>query len=172
MVFCTVTIINYTTMKNLLLAGIVGAALTVSCSTAKTAQSNRAEFLKLKGDWQITSVNYDKNFKVKPFDEGADAQCFVGSQWRLIPNNWTGSYTINGGGDCPSVIQPIKFEVTNGNEFKFKKMLEGSKAKAVTVGYSLNLVSQTTDGFSLEQNIPSGGENVRIVYNFERTGMK
>ena len=159
-------------MKNLLFAGIIGAALTVSCSTAKTAQSNKAEFSKLKGDWQITSVNYDNNFKVKPFDEGADAQCFVGSHWRLIPNNWTGSYTIDGKGNCPSVIQPIKFEVVNGNEFKFKKMLEGSKAKAVTMGYSLNLISQTTDQFTLEQNIPSNGENVRVVYNFERTSMK
>lgn len=158
-------------MKNLLLAGILGAAISVSCSTAKTAQSNKAEFLKLKGNWEIASVDYDKNFKVKPFDEGADAQCFVGSQWKLIPNNWTGSYALNGGGDCPSVMQPIKFEVVNGNEFKFKKLLEGSKAKAVTVGYSLNLVSQTADGFSLEQNIPSDGENVRIVYNFVRSGM-
>ena len=51
-------------------------------------------------------------------------------------------------------------------------MLEGSKAKAVTVGYSLNLISQTADQFSLEQNVPSGNENVRVVYNFERTGMK
>ena len=159
-------------MKNLLLAGILGAAISVSCSTAKTAQSNKAEFLKLKGNWEIASVDYDKNFKVKPFDEGADAQCFVGSQWRLIPNNWTGSYTLNGGGACPSVIQPIKFEVVNGSEFKFKKLLEGSKAKAVTVGYSLNLVSQTADGFSLEENIPSDGENVRIVYNFVRSGIK
>ena len=50
-------------MKNILLAGILGAALSVSCSTAKTAQSNRAEFLQLKGDWEITSVDYDKNYK-------------------------------------------------------------------------------------------------------------
>lgn len=162
-------------MKNLLLAGIVGAIMSVSCSTvktAKTAQSDRVEFLKLKGDWEITSVDYDKNFKVKPFDEGADAKCFVGSHWRLIPNNYSGSYTLSGGGACPSVIQPIKFEVVNGTEFKFKKLLEGSKAKAVTVGYSLNLISQTTDSFSLEQNVPSGSDNVRIVYNFARTGMK
>jgi hypothetical protein len=162
---------NFITMKNLLLAGILGA-FTLSCSTAKTAQSNRAEFLKLKGDWELTSVNYDNNYKVKPFDEGADAQCFVGSHWRLIPNNWSGSYTLNGGGACPSVIQPIKFEVVNGNEFKFKKLLEGSKAKAVTEGYSLNLISQTEDNFSLEQNVPAAGENVRVVYNFARTGMK
>lgn len=158
-------------MKNILLAGIFGAALTVSCSTAKTAQSNRAEFLQLKGDWQITSVDYDKNFSVKPFDEGADAQCFVGSQWKLIPNNYSGSYTLNGGGDCPSVMQPIKFEVVNGNEFKFKKLMEGTKAKAVTSGYSLNLVSQTANTFSLEQNIPANGQNVRVVYNFSKSGM-
>ncbi|HPZ25773.1 MAG TPA: lipocalin family protein, partial [Kaistella sp.] len=116
-------------MKNLLLSGILVAAFTVSCSgvkNAKTAQENRAEFLKLKGDWELTSIDYDKNFKVKPFDEGADAQCFVGSHWTLIPNNWTGSYTLNGGGSCPSVVMPIKFEVVNGNEFKFKKILEGS----------------------------------------------
>ena len=159
-------------MKNLLLAGIFGAALTVSCSTAKTAQSNRADFMNLKGDWEIASVNYDNNFKVKPFDEGADAQCFVGSHWRLIPNNLSGSYSLDGKGSCPTVTQPIKFEVVNGNEFKFKKMLEGSKAKAVTVGYSLNLINQTTDQFSLEQNIPTDGQIVRIVYNFERSSMK
>lgn len=159
-------------MKNVIIAGILGATLFASCSTAKTAQADRAEFLKMKGDFELTSVDYDKNFKIKPFDENADIKCFVGSHWRFIPNNYTGSYTINGGGDCPSVIQPIKFEVVNGTEFKFKKLLEGSKAKAVTQGYSLNLVSQTTDTFSLEQNVPSNGENVKIVYNFQRTGMK
>ena len=157
-------------MKNLILAGIVGAALTVSCSTAKTAQSNRAEFMNLKGQWEITSVDYNNSFKVMPFDEGADAQCFVGSQWNLVPNNYSGSYTINGGGDCPSVMQPIKFEVSNGNEFKFKKLMDGTKAKNTLAGYSMNLIQQTADTFVLEQNVPSDGENVRIVYNFMRTG--
>ena len=162
-------------MKKAIILGIMGATLSLSCSTmqkGKTAQADRSEFLKMKGDWEITSVDYDKSYKVKPFDENADIKCFVGSHWRLIPNNYSGSYTLNGGGDCPSVIQPIKFEVVSGNEFKFKKLLEGSKAKAVTEGYSLNLVSQTMDGFSLEQNVPTNGENVRIVYNFQRTGMK
>ena len=162
-------------MRNAIIAGILGATLTLSCSTvktAKTSQADRAEFLKLKGDWEISSVDYDKNFKVKPFDENADINCFVGSHWRLIPNNYSGSYTLKGGGNCPSVIQPIKFEVVNGTEFKFKKLLEGSKAKAVTEGYSLNLVSQTADGFVLEQNVPSNGENVKIMYNFQRSSMK
>lgn len=162
-------------MKNLLLAGIIGATMSISCSTvktAKTSQADKSEFLKMKGDWEVTSIDYDKNYKVKPFDEGADAKCFVGSHWRLIPNNYSGAYTLKGGGNCPSVVQPIKFEVVGGTEFKFKKLVEGSKAKAVTEGYSLNLISQTMDSFSLEQNVPSGNDNVKIVYNFARTGMK
>lgn len=164
-------------MKNLLLAGIIGAAFTVSCSTskpstAKQAQTQRAEFLKLKGDWEIASIDYDKNYKIKPFDEGADAQCFVGSHWRLIPNNYSGSYTLNGGGACPSIIQPIKIDMTGDHQFMFKKLQEGTKAKNVTSGYSLNLVNQSTDQFSLQQTVPYNSENITVTYNFQRTAMK
>ena len=155
-------------MKNIILAGIFGTAILASCSTAKTAQSNKAEFLKLKGNWEISSVDYDKNYSVKPFDEGADAQCFVGSQWKLVPNNYTGSYTVNGGGSCPSIVQPIKFEVVNGSEFKFKKIVDGTKAKQNISGYSLRLANQSESNFSLEQNIPTSNETVRVVYNFTK----
>ncbi|MCJ7932708.1 MAG: lipocalin family protein [Chryseobacterium sp.] len=163
-------------MKKLLLAGMLGTSLfAVSCSSvnkAATSQNQRADFLQLKGDWQIVSVNYEKGYKIKPFDEGADAQCFVGSHWRLIPNNWTGAYTLNGGGSCPAITQPIKFEVKNGNTFMFKKIAAGTKAKQNTAGYTLTLVNQTTDQFSLEQDVPFEGGNVKVVYNFERAGMK
>ncbi len=164
-------------MKKLLFTGMLGASLfAVSCSgvkNAQTAQSQRSEFLKMKGDWQIVSINYDKQFKIKPFDDGIDAQCFVGSHWRLIPNNWTGAYTVSGGGTCGGgYTQPIKINVVSGNTFNFKKIAEGTKAKQNTAGYTLTLTNQMTDQFSLEQNIPFDGENVRVVYNFERTGMK
>ncbi len=155
-------------MKNLLLVGLMSAALATSCSTAKQAQSDRAETQQLKGTWQITSVDYDKAFKVKPFDEGADAQCWVGSQWKFVPNNWTGNYTLNGGGDCPSVSQPIKFEVVNGNQFQFKKLAAGTKAKQNITGYVLSLIGQTGNNFSLEQNISAGSDNVKITYNFQK----
>lgn len=157
-------------MKNLIFAGIIGAAMTVSCSTAKTAQANRAEFLKMKGNWQITNVDYDKSFRIKPFDEGADAQCFVGSTWTLIPNNYTGSYSLNGGGDCPTRIQPIKFEVLSGNTFKFKKILDGQKAKQNETGYQMTLVNQSADQFVLQQNVMFEGQNIPVTYTFQRTG--
>ncbi|KFF73810.1 hypothetical protein HX13_17530 [Chryseobacterium sp. P1-3] len=163
-------------MKKLLLAGMLGTSLfAVSCSSvnkAATSQNQRAEFLKLKGDWQIVSVDYEKGYKIKPFDEGADAQCFVGSHWRLIPNNWTGAYTLNGGGNCPAITQPIKFEIKNGDTFMFKKIAAGTKAKQNTAGYTLTVINQTTDQFSLQQDVPFEGGSVKVVYNFQRTGMK
>ncbi|MBW8358313.1 MAG: lipocalin family protein [Weeksellaceae bacterium] len=159
-------------MKNLLITGLVAASLAVSCTTAKTAQADRAEFLKMKGNWQITSVNYDKNYMIKPFDEGADAQCFVGSLWTLVPNNYTGSYTLNGGGACPVKTQPIKFEVLTGNTFQFKKIPDGTKAKENETGYTLTLLNQTADQFSLQQSVPFEGQNVNVVYNFQRTATK
>ncbi|WP_143884152.1 lipocalin family protein [Chryseobacterium binzhouense] len=161
-------------MKKLLLAGIVGTSLfAVSCSGVKKAgeaQNQRAEFLKMKGDWQIVSIDYDKSYKIKPFDEGADAQCFIGSHWRFIPNNYSGSYTLNGGGSCPKLIQPIKVDIKS-NVFSFKKIAEGTKAKQNTAGYTLNLIDRGTDEFSLEQNVPFEGNTIKVVYNFQRTGM-
>lgn len=157
-------------MKKILFTGLI-ALFAVSCSSVKqaeTAQTTRAEVLKLKGDWQITSVNYEKGYKIKPFDEGADAQCFVGSQWKLIPNNYTGSYTINGGDSCPTVMQPIKFEITKDNEFKFKKVNADVKAKKVVAGYILQFEKQDTNSFTLVQNVPFEGNILKVYYNFAR----
>ena len=165
-------------MKKTLFILILAAFFAVSCNSAKKAQqeqpsqTTRAEVLKLKGDWEIASVNYEKGFKIKPFDEGADAQCFVGSHWRLIPNNYSGAYTLKGGGNCPTVTQAIKFEVTKDNEFKFKKLLPDTKAKNVTAGYILQFEKQDTDNFTLVQNVPFEGQIIKVYYNFVRTGME
>ncbi|MFC6269555.1 lipocalin family protein [Frigoriflavimonas asaccharolytica] len=162
-------------MKKYLLSGIIAVSFLTSCATVKkaeTKQEDRKEFLAMKGEWEITSIDYAKGLKIKPFDENIDANCFVGSHWTLIPNNYTGSYTINSKGNCPSIIQPIKFEVENGNTFLFKKIMAGEKAKNNVVGYQMTLISQSTDQFSLQSSIPFEGETVNVVYNFQRTGMK
>lgn len=160
-------------MKKLIQACLLGTALvSVSCSgvkNAEAAQAQSAEIAKLKGDWEITSIDYEKGLKIKPFDEGADAKCWVGSHWRLIPNNYSGAYELKGGGSCPAVTQPIKFEVTRDNDFKFKKITEGTKAKNVVSGYILHLENRATDQFSLIQDVPFEGKTIKVVYNFQRT---
>ena len=155
-------------MKKVLLTGMIGTLFAVSCSSANQAQNARADFMKLKGSWEISSVDYDKQYKIKPFDEGADAQCFVGSQWNLVPNNNTGSYALAGGGDCPTVTRAIKFDVTSGKQFSFKVIDAGVKAKNVTAGYVLDFQNQTPTTFTLVQNVPFEGKILKVYYNFTK----
>ena len=155
-------------MKKILLAGILGTTFLVSCSTAKQAQASRDDFYKLKGNWEVTSVDYEKGYKIKPFDEGADAKCFVGSQWNLIPNNNTGSYSLSGGGDCPTVTRAIKFDVNSEKQFSFKVIDAGVKAKKVTAGYVLDFQNQTPTTFTLVQNVPFEGKILKVYYNFTK----
>lgn len=155
-------------MKKVLLTGMIGTLFAVSCSSANQAQNARADFMKLKGSWEISSVDYDKQYKIKPFDEGADAQCFVGSQWNLVPNNNTGSYSLSGGGDCPTVTRAIKFDVSKDKEFSFKVIDAGVKAKNVTAGYVLDFQNQTPTSFTLVQNVPFEGKILKVYYNFTK----
>lgn len=155
-------------MKKVLLTGMIGTLFAVSCSSANQAQNARADFMKLKGSWEISSVDYDKQYKIKPFDEGADAQCFVGSQWNLVPNNNSGSYALAGGGDCPTVTRAIKFDVSKEKEFSFKVIDAGVKAKNVTAGYVLDFQNQTPTSFTLVQNVPFEGKILKVYYNFTK----
>ena len=155
-------------MKKVLLTGMIGTLFAVSCSSANQAQNARADFMKLKGSWEISSVDYDKQCKIKPFDEGADAQCFVGSQWNLVPNNNTGSYALSGGGDCPTVTRAIKFDVNSEKQFSFKVIDAGVKAKNVTAGYVLDFQNQTPTTFTLVQNVPFEGKILKVYYNFTK----
>ena len=155
-------------MKKVLLTGMIGTLFAVSCSSANQAQNARADFMKLKGSWEISSVDYEKGYKIKPFDEGADAQCFVGCQWNLIPNNNTGSYSLSGGGDCPTVTRAIKFDVNSEKQFSFKVIDAGIKAKNVTAGYVLDFQNQTPTSFTLVQNVPFEGKILKVYYNFTK----
>ena len=155
-------------MKKVLLTGMIGTLFAVSCFSANQAQNERADFMKLKGSWEISSVDYDKQCKIKPFDDGADAQCFVGSQWNLVPNNNTGSYALAGGGDCPTITRAIKFDVNSEKQFSFKVIDAGVKAKNVTAGYVLDFQNQTPTTFTLVQNVPFEGKILKVYYNFTK----
>ena len=137
--------------------------------SAGQAQTVRAEVMKLKGEWTISDVDYNKSFSVKPFDEGADINCFVGSAWKLIPNNYTGTYSLNGGGSCPMKTQAITFSVDKYSNVSIKKVGEGEKAKHVAAGYMLKLENPTENSFTLVQSVNADGSPMDIRYNFVRT---
>lgn len=160
-------------MKKFFLIATIGALSLTACKSNSSTTPKRSETVThyhLKGEWQIVSVDYDKRFKIKPFHENADAQCFVGSTWKLIPNNYSGSYSLNGGGsNCPIVTQAIKFEVTKNKEFRFKKLQDNVKAKNIKEGYVLQLEDHQRDSFTLAQDVAFEGENIKVYYKFQRT---
>ena len=156
-------------MKKFLLAGVM-ALFAISCSSVKqaeTAQTQRSEVLKLKGDWQITSVNYEKGYKIKPFDEGADAQCFVGSQWKFVSNNNKGNMALTKA-NCVAFSSPITWFVNDKGQFVLKVLDAGIKAKKVRDGYVLNLANQTATSFQLIDKIDVGGKMTDVVYQFQK----
>ena len=155
-------------MKRYLIIGCAALLTAVSCGTQQTQQTETTSVYSLKGEWEVVSVDYDKKFKIKPFHEGADAKCFVGSTWKLIPNNYSGSYTLHGGSSCPEVYQAIKFEVTKNKEFRFKKLKENVKAKNITEGYVLQLENHPENSFTLTQNLSFEGKNLTVHYQFRR----
>lgn len=154
-------------MRNLLLAGIFGSMMAVSCSTANQAQTARVDNYNLKGVWQVSSIDYDHNYSIKPFDEGMDINCFVGSQWNLVPNNGKGSYNV-GGSNCPQVSRNFMFNVTKDKQFSFKVIPDGDKAKRVTAGYFLQLQNQTPSSFDLVQTVNDGATPINVVYHFQK----
>ncbi|WP_407478033.1 lipocalin family protein [Elizabethkingia anophelis] len=154
-------------MKSLLFAGIFSTIATVSSPAHNTKKNMGYDNYKLKGTWKITSIDYDKTYKIKPFDEGADIECFVGSQWTLIPNNNTGSYSISGE-NCPNITTPFRFNVTADGKFAFKKVSKGIKAKTVTAGYFLQLQNQAQNSFDMLQIVGDSSSPVNVVYHFQK----
>lgn len=162
-------------MRKLIFFGLIGGALiSTSCSSKKTgvtageAQTLRADVMKLKGQWDISNVDYDRNYIIKPFDEGVSINCFVGSSWTLIPNNYTGTYTLHGENGCPAKIQKITFSVDKSGEVSLKKVGEGEKAKKVLAGYKLMLENPSENAFTLVQSVTADGKPMDVRYNFVR----
>ena len=164
-------------MKKILLVcslGVASLSLMTSCNSQNSAiikntSIREISLYKLKGKWQISSIIYDDiKFKIKPFDEGVDIKCFEKSIWKLVPNNDSGSYTVIGNDNCPSITQNIIFEITKNEEFRFKKLIQNVKAKNIIDGYVLQLENHQENSFTLIQSIPFEGEILKVYYNFEK----
>jgi len=150
-------------MKKYLVLVLAAATFLISC----TPTFNNKAQSKMKGDWTISDVEYKgaKGIKVTAFDD-ADAKCFVGSKWFFLANNYTGKYTLLGSDKCPSGTTNITWFVSPENNFQFKKVFTGEKAKKILEGYELKLENQTETAFDLVDESSVDGKRVQIVYHF------
>lgn len=158
-------------MKNLFLFSSL-IFLIISCTNTKAiADSEKL----MRGNWTITDVSVsgvnESHVNINVLDE-AKAQCFEGSNWYLVQNNASGSYTLNGGAsDCPSRSNKIKWFVTEENGqsfFNFKRIYEGEKPKNIVNGYKLRISSNTGSQIVLVQDLTFEGKPVTVSYTFQK----
>lgn len=151
-------------MKKKLLILFIALAGLVSCGP----KLNNAAQSDLKGDWTVTDVSYKNEdiFKIKAFGF-MEAKCLEGSIWNFIPNNNTGTMTINNA-NCTYNDTPIVWTITAEGVFTLKFVDPSLKAKNVTSGFNLAVANQTENSFQLIDYADVAGNKTKIVYQFQK----
>ncbi len=162
---------NLSVMKKLfsIFAAVTVIAILFSACSPKTstgmAVASRAKFT---GNWTITNVSYDGLVEgaVQSVFDQAPPRAFVGSTWRLT-NSGNGIYTLTSGAS-----QTIYWSVNNSGtdqQFQFKKIYQGDKAKNVETGYQLLVQSNNGSTMVLRTPIRIGSTNGYVVYTFAKS---
>ena len=150
---------------------IVMSVFALACKPKQTVTNtkldNKSERL-IKGDWQVSSVNYvgSEVFKVTSFNI-ADAKCFEGSQWSFVSNNNTGEMVLNNA-NCIAYKSRITWFINKEGNFVIKFLNEGVKAKHTVGGYVLRVANQTENSFQLIDKASVGNNSADVVYQFDK----
>lgn len=152
----------------LLLALIIALS---SCSASKTLRTSKKI---IKGDWTLSSINYSQagTFNVSLLDD-ASKDCFENSSWKFIPNNNTGTYTINGT-NCSvgerSFIFTIQEVDPNTGLYDFLLKPTNDKGRSETnQGFRLQLTQLSDTDMQWQQTLPLEGKPFKINMNFTKT---
>jgi len=156
-------------MKKILILALI-AATALSCGTPKTVQESRKI---LKGYWTLNSISYDSSgkFNVTLFND-TSVECFEGSNWRFIPNNNSGNYTIENS-SCPTGQRDFIFTIqeidpTSGL-YDFLLKPTNAKGKSDTdVGFRLRLAQLNDSSMRWEQTVNLDGKPFKINMNFSK----
>jgi hypothetical protein len=156
-------------MKKTILLAIL-AAVVFSCGTPKTVQESRKI---IKGYWSLDKISYSESgtFNVTLLED-TSRECFEGSNWRFIPNNNTGVYTIENG-DCPMGERNFIFAIqeidptTGLYDFLLKPTNAKNKSEN-NVGFRLRLAQLGGSSMKWEQTVNLNGKPFTIYMNFSK----
>ncbi|MXV37171.1 hypothetical protein GO491_00555 [Flavobacteriaceae bacterium Ap0902] len=140
-----------------------------SCTTSKVAKQTETG---LRGDWTLRQIINDEGNTVviTSLLGNPNVACFEGSTWHFVANNNSGYYILNGAG-CDSTEQPIKWYVEEDGAntyFWFKNLEEGLKAKEITTGYKMRVISVDNYQAHLVQEVPYDAGKLNIHYYFDK----
>lgn len=156
-------------MKKFLILALV-AVTAISCGTPKTVQESRKV---IKGYWVLNSISYDSSgtFNVTLFND-TSVECFEGSNWRFIPNNNTGNYTIENS-NCPTGQRDFIFTIQELDQATglYDFLLKPTNAKGKSdsdVGFRLRLAQLNESSMRWEQTVNLDGKPFKINMNFSK----
>ena len=154
--------------KTILLA--ILAAVVFSCGTPKTVQESRKI---IKGYWSLDNISYSEagTFNVTLLND-TSRECFEGSNWRFIPNNNTGVYSIDNG-NCPTGDRNFIFAIQeidpNTGLYDFLlKPTDAKKKSENNLGFRLRLAQLNGSSMKWEQTVNLDGKPFTIFMNFSK----
>jgi len=142
----------------------------VSCGTSKVVKASKKE---IKGNWTLNNIAYSEygTFRITFFND-ATKDCLENSNWEFIPNNNSGTYSINKD-DCFAGERNFVFTIqevdpeTGLYDFLLKPTDKKQKSETNT-GYRLKLVSLSESEMQWQQMASIDGKNIKINMNFTK----
>ena len=156
-------------MKKLALSiGII--LMILSCGTSKTVRDSKKV---IKGDWTLSSIVYSTagKYNVTLLND-TSKDCFEGSTWQFIPNNNTGTYSINET-SCTTGVRNFVFTIqeVNADTGLYDFLLKPTDAKHksdTNQGFRLSLTSLSETSMQWQQTVYVDGKPFTITMNFNK----
>ncbi|MGB6268997.1 MAG: lipocalin family protein [Olleya sp.] len=149
---------------------ILLVSLLFSCGTSKTVRESKKT---IKGQWVLNSINYSEagTYKVSLLGE-ASKECFEQSTWLFVPNNNTGTYTINST-SCNTGDRNFNFTIQEIDQstglYNFLLKPTNAKGKSETnQGFRLTLAKLSDTNMKWEQTLTVDGKPFTINMNFTK----
>ncbi|WP_298532495.1 lipocalin family protein [uncultured Algibacter sp.] len=156
---------------------IVLLVFTLSLMACGGSKGVRTSKKVMKGDWTLTNITFSEEgpYKLTLLND-ENKECFEGSTWKFIPNNNTGTYSINGVG-CSSGDRYFIFTIAEIDEatglYDFLLKPTDAKGKSETnKGFRLKLASLSESDMQWQQTTSVDGKPFVITMNFSKINVE
>lgn len=155
-------------MKRILLLLLTISVM--SCGSSKTVRDSKKV---IKGGWALNSITYSQpgTYNVTLLND-VSKTCFEGSTWQFVPNNNTGTYTINNT-DCSTGERYFVFTIqevdeTSGLYDFLLKPTDEKHNSETNQGFRLSLTALSETMMQWEQTLTVDGKPFTITMNFTK----
>ncbi|AUC85642.1 lipocalin [Polaribacter sp. ALD11] len=149
-------------MKKLIMLMFV--ATLFSCGASKNVRTKEKT---IKGNWVLNKITYSKtgDYNVTMFND-TTKECLEGSNWKFVPNNNSGVYTVNGI-NCEAGERDFIFVIQEIDEISgYYDFLLKPKNSESNIGFRVELSNLSESTMKWKQNLTVNGTPFIINMDF------